>query len=71
MFFLHVDYIFKQQILIKIIQIYVITIDDIFVILIIINFLFFIMQKLHICNIFILTHFFYFLFLRCYRLINS
>ena len=59
-FFSHVNQIFKYQILIKVIQIYVITTDDIFVILIIINFLLSIMQKLYTCNMFILKHFFLF-----------
>lgn len=54
----------------KAIQVYVVTTNDVFVILIIINVLLFIMQKLYAYNMMILKYFIYFFFIRRYRLIN-
>ena len=55
----------------KAIQIYAITTGSVFAILIIINALLSIMQKLHVCNMIILKHFIYSFLIRRYRLIDS
>lgn len=58
------------HIVMKITQIYVIITDNMFAILTIINLLFFILQKIHNCNMLIFRHLIYSFFIRRYDFID-